>query len=83
MGHHLESSSVGIVDPAGLHGALQKVRQNQEVPIVPLMRAIGIEIWLQKLKECRLLNVTASTGNVHRLQVEAAILPNKWKAQQN
>jgi len=54
--HNMESSSLGIVDSKRFHEALQKVRQNQEVPMVPLMRTIGIEIWLQKLRDCRLLS---------------------------
>jgi asparagine synthase (glutamine-hydrolysing) len=56
LSRNMESTSLGIINSKGFHEALQKVRENQEVPMVPLLRAIVIEIWLQKLRASRLLS---------------------------
>jgi asparagine synthase (glutamine-hydrolysing) len=42
-------SSLGIADSNQVVEALQKTRQGAEVPIIPLMRTFGIELWLQHL----------------------------------
>jgi asparagine synthase (glutamine-hydrolysing) len=63
LSHHLESGSLGIVDPTGFQEILLKVRKNQEVPMIPLLRTIGIEIWLQNLRDQGWLNGTPSARN--------------------
>ena len=50
MSQHMASGSLGIVDPETFLDALNKARSGQEVAIVPLMRTIGIELWLRGLK---------------------------------
>jgi asparagine synthase (glutamine-hydrolysing) len=42
-------SSLGIADSTRFVEALQKTRQGLEVPIVPVVRTLGIELWLQNL----------------------------------
>jgi asparagine synthase (glutamine-hydrolysing) len=46
---HMLSSSLRIVDPSAFSETLRKARQGQEVPIVILMRTLGIEFWLRHL----------------------------------
>jgi asparagine synthase (glutamine-hydrolysing) len=50
MTRHMASSSLGIIEWKAFSEALQKARHGQEVPIVTLMRTIGIEYWLQNLR---------------------------------
>jgi len=50
MSQNMASGSLGIVDPETFLDALNKARSGQEVAIVPLMRTIGIELWLRGLK---------------------------------
>jgi asparagine synthase (glutamine-hydrolysing) len=49
MTQSLVSSSVGIVDSDKLLYALQKARRGEDVPIVLLLRTMGIEHWLRNL----------------------------------
>ncbi len=49
MAQHMICSSRGIVDPQLLLEALQKGRHGEEIPIVPLMRTLGVEFWLRDL----------------------------------
>ena len=46
---NMRGSSLGIVDPAGISEALQKVRRGEEVPIVTLKRTLNLEVWLKDL----------------------------------
>ena len=73
MAQNLESGSLGIVDVKAFQEMLRKVRNGHVVPIVPLLRTIGIEIWLQKLRDHRLLTVKASKSNDNWLRVTTAI----------
>ena len=41
--------SLGIADSTRFVESLQKTRQGADVPIVPLMRTLGIELWLRNL----------------------------------
>jgi hypothetical protein len=52
---------------------LQKARQGQEVATVTLMRTMGIENWLQQLKDFKRLNVTASAEGDRLFQKEGAV----------
>jgi asparagine synthase (glutamine-hydrolysing) len=53
MTQHMLSSSLGIVEATKLLAALQIAREGQEVPIIPIMRALSIELWLQNLSAHR------------------------------
>lgn len=44
---HMASSSLGLVDEALFLNALQRVRQGQQVAIVPVLRTLAIEQWLR------------------------------------
>jgi len=45
----------GIVDQQALITALEKARSGDEVPIIPLLRTIGIQRWLRSLDEHKVL----------------------------
>ncbi len=49
LGQHMVMSSLGIADSTRFVEALQKIRQGADGPIVPLMRTLGIELWLRNL----------------------------------
>jgi asparagine synthase (glutamine-hydrolysing) len=49
LAQHMLMGSLGIADSASFIEALQKTRQGAEVPMVPLMRTLGIELWLRNL----------------------------------
>jgi asparagine synthase (glutamine-hydrolysing) len=43
------SAELGIVVPEYLVAAIQKARQGMEIPVVTLMRTLGIETWLRNI----------------------------------
>jgi asparagine synthase (glutamine-hydrolysing) len=47
LGQDMRLSSLGIVDSTRLIEALQKAREGAEVPVVPLLRTLGMELWVQ------------------------------------
>jgi hypothetical protein len=47
---NMSSASIGVIDQDKLLNSLQKVRNNEDVPVVHLMRAICSEIWLKNLR---------------------------------
>ena len=49
LGQHMLVSSLGLADSTRFMDALQKSRQGADVPMVPLMRTLGIELWLRSL----------------------------------
>ncbi len=49
LARHMLMSSFGIVVSTRFVEAVQKTRQGVEVPIVPLLRTLGIEVWLRNL----------------------------------
>jgi asparagine synthase (glutamine-hydrolysing) len=49
MAQQMISSSRGIVDSSLFLEALGRAQKGEEVPIVPLMRTLGIEFWLRDL----------------------------------
>jgi hypothetical protein len=55
LGQNMLLSSLGIADSARFLETLQKTRQGADVPIVPLMRTLGIELWLQNLTSSHVL----------------------------
>jgi asparagine synthase (glutamine-hydrolysing) len=58
------TSSVGITDSAKFIEALQKTRHGQEVPVVPLMRTLGVELWLRNLGDWNVLANFGSLGKI-------------------
>jgi asparagine synthase (glutamine-hydrolysing) len=54
ISHNMVSSLLGIVDSEGVAEFLDKARHGQEVPIVTLMRTVGVELWLRRLKTNRI-----------------------------
>jgi asparagine synthase (glutamine-hydrolysing) len=50
MSQHMLAASLGIVDSTKFKDALQRARNGQEIMVVPLMRALGIELWLRNLE---------------------------------
>jgi asparagine synthase (glutamine-hydrolysing) len=46
---HMLLSSLGIADSGRFMEALQKARQGADVPIVTVMRTLGVELWLRNL----------------------------------
>jgi len=44
LGQNMLMSSLGIADSTHFVEALQKIRQGADVPIIPLMRTLGIEL---------------------------------------
>jgi asparagine synthase (glutamine-hydrolysing) len=62
LGQNMLLSSLGIADSPRFLETLQKTRQGADVPIVPLMRTLGIELWLQNLTSRHvLINVAWNT----------------------
>jgi asparagine synthase (glutamine-hydrolysing) len=55
LGQHMFLSSLGIADSPSFVEALQKSRQGIEVPLVPLMRTLGMELWLRNSSTRRVL----------------------------
>lgn len=52
----LVSSSLGFVDVERLINTLQDAKQGAEVPLIPLMRILAIEIWLRNLRCAEILS---------------------------
>jgi len=84
MTQHMMSSSLGIVEAKELLEALEKARHGQDVQMVILTRTLGVERWLQKLSDFKLLNGTASTRSDRSPGKEQTALPHEgWKVQPN
>ncbi len=73
--NNMLSGSIGIVDPNGLLDGLTKARRREDVPTIPLMRAIRLESWLQHLGSCKLLNATNLADRQTRKE-PTAVLPD-------
>jgi asparagine synthase (glutamine-hydrolysing) len=69
------SGSFGIVETTKFLEALQKARHGQEIAMVPLMRTLGIENWLRKLGDYKLVSATASAENDHRIENKETVAP--------
>jgi asparagine synthase (glutamine-hydrolysing) len=75
MSHQMVSGLLGIVDVNAFCTALEKARHGREVPIVPLMRTIGIEMWLRNLAHCNFLSERSSEGAKQRQDFVGRSLP--------
>ena len=60
LGQNMIASSLGIIDPRIFLETLQETRRGHEVPMVPLMRTLGIENWLRRLQRSQLSSNVAS-----------------------
>ncbi len=49
--------SLGIVDQECFSEALRKARRGENVAVVPLLRALGIELWLRNLRASRTVDL--------------------------
>ncbi|HXA76819.1 MAG TPA: asparagine synthase-related protein [Candidatus Acidoferrales bacterium] len=52
---NMVAASIGIIDSALYRRALEEARNGAEVAIVPLLRAIGVEMWLRNLVQWKVL----------------------------
>jgi len=72
------SDSFGIVDAKGFSEVLQKARNGQEIPMVTLMRTLGIEAWLRGLQSFRMF-VGAGENSGEPLRLLAPITSSAEK----
>jgi asparagine synthase (glutamine-hydrolysing) len=68
MTKYMVTGSLGIVNQYVFVRTLQKMRQGEEVPIVPIMRTLGIEFWLRNLLDSNLLQLPGRAHENRRLQ---------------
>ncbi len=61
------ASSIGIVNASSFRDSLQKARNGEEVPILPLMRTLEIEFWLRNLSQNGLLMTHSLSRTTGRL----------------
>ena len=54
---HMVTACLGIVDQETFARALKKMRNGQEVRVVPILRTFGIELWLRSLVGSNLLHL--------------------------
>jgi len=84
MSQHMVCSSLGIVETEKFLEALQKARHGKEVSVVTVMRTLGVERWLQKLSDSRLLSGKASARSNRSLgKDETTVSHEEWKVQPN
>jgi asparagine synthase (glutamine-hydrolysing) len=62
LGQHLLMSSLGITDPTHFVKALQNIRQGADIPMVTVMRTLGMELWLRNLAGSHVLGDKWQTG---------------------
>jgi asparagine synthase (glutamine-hydrolysing) len=55
ISRHMVTNSLGIVDTKAFSEALEHARRGQDVPIIPLIRTIAVEMWLRNLVHWNLL----------------------------
>lgn len=55
------ASSIGIVNARSFRDSLQKARDGEEIPLLPLMRTLDIEFWLRNLSRNR-VSITRSAA---------------------
>jgi asparagine synthase (glutamine-hydrolysing) len=59
LSQHMLMSSLRIIDSTRFVEALQNIRQGAEVPMVTLMRTLGLELWLRNLNARHVLGDVA------------------------
>ena len=61
MSQHMVSSLLGIVDEKTFDEAVQMARHGQEIPLVTVIRTLGIETWLRTIREQKVAGGGRST----------------------
>lgn len=56
MSHRMVSSSLGFVEPRAFSEVLQRTRYAQAIPMVAVMRTLGLENWLRRLQSWKQSN---------------------------
>ena len=64
LSQHLLSSSLGFLNPMAFSAALQTGQHGKEIPIVLLLRAVGMEFWLRNLRDFGLVAAPMDPGDV-------------------
>jgi asparagine synthase (glutamine-hydrolysing) len=72
ISRHMSSGSLGIVEAKKFLEALQKARHGEEVPVVTLMRTLGIELWLRNRRRWMPFGGEVSRQSVDSLLKEEA-----------
>ncbi len=67
---HLELEAFGIADEARLWDTLRNVRTETDVPIITLMRTLGVELWLRTLRERNVFHLIEARSESSGLQRE-------------
>ncbi len=73
MSQHLLTALIGIIDPIKFGEAMHRARNGQEVALIPLMRTLGIELWLRNLEAWCTLSGCPPTS------VAAGVRPVRWR----
>lgn len=60
ISRHMVTSSLGMVDNRAYCDALEQARNGQDVPIIPMMRTIAVEMWLRNLVQWNVLRLGKS-----------------------
>jgi asparagine synthase (glutamine-hydrolysing) len=79
LSQHMLISSLGIADSTRFIQAMQEIRQGADVPTVPLMRTLGMELWLRRGTSYQLFTIMPSARSDHRLWNEGDV-PNRTTA---
>jgi asparagine synthase (glutamine-hydrolysing) len=58
---HMVSGSLGIIDSEAFAEAWQQVHKGSEVPLVPLLRTLSIELWLRGCRTQKILSENRSS----------------------
>jgi asparagine synthase (glutamine-hydrolysing) len=67
MTQNMLTSSLGIVDPERISGALQKVRRGEVLPMIALQRTLSLEEWLNDLRALGIITLdTTFKPNIRR-----------------
>jgi len=78
MSGRMASSSLGMVDTASFRSVLERARQGQEVAMVPLMRTIAVEAWLESLTRSKVFrgwDDNAQTSDMHLCKEVSPLIP--------
>jgi asparagine synthase (glutamine-hydrolysing) len=60
MSQNMISHSFGFIDACAFREALQELTRNRDIPIVCLLRTIGVEFWLRNLVSSKLTPIATS-----------------------
>ena len=63
MAEDMLSSSLGIINPERIFDALNTVRRGEEIPMVTLRRAFGVEGWLKEIRALEIMDLHPTLEN--------------------